>query len=122
MIPPRSVDTVLAIPLISLSEGKDPVIELILKSETLGMLLRIDPGLKVSNHAASPAKLPTRSKPPRLAMSSPGTPNAVPATPKNSGVINSSPKSVTREPTSSAKSRMPPTSTPVTASIAPLIL
>ena len=101
--------------LILLNDGNEFVSELMLKSDTLGIELNIDPGLNVSNQDALPAKLPTSPNPPRLGTSKLG----IPKSKESNELMNSVPKSVTTEPRSAAKLVKPPKSN---ASNPPLIL
>jgi hypothetical protein len=88
------------------------------KSDTLGILLRIEPGLNVSNQLALPARLPATSNPPMVAISKLGISKDV----KELTSKNSVPKSVTRDPTSVASLKMSPSPMSAIASNPPLIL
>jgi hypothetical protein len=89
-----------------------------LKSPTLGIEFNMSPGLNVLNHSALPAKLPAMSNPPRDAMSNPGISKDV----KELTSRNSSPKSVTSDPISGAKSRTAPIPMSTIASNPPAII
>jgi hypothetical protein len=101
-----------------LSDGKLLVNEGKLKSETLGILSNIEPGLKASNQLASPAKLPAISNPPSDDTSKLGISKDV----KELTSRNSVPKSVTSDPISGAKSRTSLSPMSTIASNPPLIL